>query len=171
MKTYVVLLRGINVGGKNKISMALLKECLEKEGFTQVMTYIQSGNVLVDSSLKQVEIGPAIERLLSKNFALDSSLIKTLVLTDEQIKAVISNKPKGFGEHPETYHSDVIFLMNISTEEAIEAFDPKEGVDTIWPGEGVVYSQRLSELREEVFVEVVNDDEALRGVARLPAVF
>ena len=45
MHRYVVLLRGINVGGKNKIPMAALKECLEDQGLRDVRTYIQSGNV------------------------------------------------------------------------------------------------------------------------------
>lgn len=147
MKRYVVLLRGINVGGKNKISMAALKECLQKEGFEQVIPYIQSGNIIVSSNLKKIEIGPLIERLLIKNFKLDSELIKVLVLSHEQLKRVITSKPKGFGEQPERYHSDVIFLMDLSVDEALIVFNPKEGVDIIWPGEEVIYSQRLSELR------------------------
>lgn len=49
MKSYIVLLRGINVGGKNKVSMAALKLCLEGLGFVNVTTYIASGNVLLDT--------------------------------------------------------------------------------------------------------------------------
>ena len=47
MARYVALLRGINVGGKNLIKMADLKACLEGDGFEDVVTYIQSGNVRV----------------------------------------------------------------------------------------------------------------------------
>ena len=45
-KTYVALLRGINVGGKNKIAMAELKSLFSSLGFEDVLTYIQSGNVV-----------------------------------------------------------------------------------------------------------------------------
>ena len=147
MKRYAVLLRGINVGGKNKISMAELKACLEKNNFKDVVTYIQSGNVIVSSNLTQSEIGPTIERLLVKHFKLDSELIKVLVLNHGQIKTIVEKKPKEFGEHPDRHHSDVIFLIGINQKEALTVFSPKEGIDAIWPGEGVIYSQRLSELR------------------------
>jgi uncharacterized protein (DUF1697 family) len=72
-----------------------------------------------------------------------------LVLTQSQLHKIITQKPKGFGEDPTTYHSDVIFLIDISVADAIKVFDPKEGVDTIWPGEQVIYSQRLSARRTQ----------------------
>lgn len=50
MKRFVALLRGINVGGNNIIKMADLKTCFEEMGFANVVTYIQSGNVLFDSN-------------------------------------------------------------------------------------------------------------------------
>lgn len=147
MKPYLILLRGINVGGKNKIAMAALKESLEALGFKNVLTYIQSGNVLVSSDLSATAIATKIETMLPQKFKLDSSLIKVLVLTREQMQAVINKKPRGFGEQPDMYHSDAIFLMNISPTEAMQVFSPREGVDQIWPGEGVIYSQRLSAQR------------------------
>ena len=147
MKKYVVLLRGINVGGKNKIAMSELKRCLEEHGCKEVMTYIQSGNVMLSSDKDVQTLGSEIETLLTDNFKLDSSLIKVLVLTEAQLSGIIANKPKGFGEQPEKYHSDVIFLMGIDVTDAMQVFTPREGVDQIWPGNGVIYSQRLSELR------------------------
>ena len=56
-------------------------------------------------------------------------------------------RPKGFGDHPETYHSDAIFLMGIDAPTAMKVFDPRPGVDEVWPGSGVIYSQRLSAQR------------------------
>jgi hypothetical protein len=53
--------------------------------------------------------------LLPENFKLDDALIKVLVLTRNQLQAVIDNKPEGFGEQPEKYHSDAIFLMGIDS--------------------------------------------------------
>src|SRR5688572_30470865 len=96
MNTYVILLRGINVGGKNKIPMAALKKCLEELGFSNVLTYIASGNVILDSDKPADEVKDQIEAALPKSFKLNSELVKVLVLTPKQLQAVIDNKPKGF---------------------------------------------------------------------------
>ena len=144
---YVVLLRGINVGGKNKVPMAGLKKCLEELGFTNVSTYIASGNVILESDKPADEIKAQLEEALPESFKLDDELIKVLVLTRNQLQAVIDNKPEGFGEQPEKYHSDAIFLMGIDSAPAMPLFNPREGVDKVWPGDGVIYSQRLSSQR------------------------
>jgi uncharacterized protein (DUF1697 family) len=145
--TYAILLRGVNVGGKNMISMADLKKCLEKLGFSDVSTFIASGNVILASDLPVDEIKTQIETALTRNFKLDSELIKVLVLSKNQLQSIIDNKPDNFGDQPEKYHSDVIFLMDIDSSRAMTAFAPREEVDKVWPGNGVIYSQRLSALR------------------------
>ena len=147
MNTYVILLRGINVGGKNKIPMSGLKKCLEGLGFSNVSTYIASGNVILKSDIRAKDVKAQIEEVLPESFKLDNELIKVLVLTRDQFQAIIDHKPKGFGEQPEKYHSDAIFLMEIDSAQAMPVFDPRKGVDKVWPGEGVIYSQRLSSQR------------------------
>ncbi|MBM3934552.1 MAG: DUF1697 domain-containing protein [SAR202 cluster bacterium] len=147
MNTYVVLLRGVNVGGKNPVAMAGLKKCLEGVGFLNVSTYIASGNVILQSELPASEVKVRIEEALPRSFTLDSELIKVLVLTRAQMKAIIDNRPEGFGDEPSKYHSDAIFLIDIDAADAMSAFKARDGVDTVWPGRGVVYSQRLSALR------------------------
>ncbi|MDB5165854.1 MAG: hypothetical protein JWM00_744 [Candidatus Saccharibacteria bacterium] len=140
-------MRGINVGGKNKVPMADLRKCLEGLGFSNVLTYIASGNVILESDTPADEIKAQIEQALPMSFELDSELIKVLVLSRNQIQAVIDNKPEGFGEQSEKYHSDAIFLMGIDAAHAMPVFNPREGVDKVWPGDGVVYSERLSSER------------------------
>jgi uncharacterized protein (DUF1697 family) len=147
MHTYVILIRGINVGGKNKVPMTGLRTCLEELGCSNVTTYIASGNVIVESSKRPAELEAQLEAALPESFKLDSELIRVLVLTRNQLQAVIDNKPKGFGEQPEKYHSDAIFLMGVDSAQAMSVFDPREGVDNVWPGDGVIYSQRLSAQR------------------------
>ena len=144
---YLVLLRGINVGGKNKVAMAELKAGLEKLGYKNVTTYINSGNAMLEATQKASEIAKNIEATLPKLFKLDSELIKVLVISEHTLQDVIAAAPKGFGQEPATYHSDVIFLMDITPKEALPVFSPKEGIDRIWPGNGVIYSQRLSAQR------------------------
>jgi uncharacterized protein (DUF1697 family) len=144
---YVVLFRGINVGGKNKVPMSSLKKSLEALAFPYVSTYIASGNVILESDKPTVEIKAQIEKALPESFKLDDDLIKVLVLTRNQLQSVIDNKPEGFGEQPEKYHSDAIFLMGIDSASVMPLFNPREGIDKVWPGDGVVYSQRLSSQR------------------------
>lgn len=144
MKPYVILLRGINVGGNSILPMAKLKKYLEKLGFADVKTYIASGNVLVRSDKTPAQIKAMVEKELPSLFKKGSPTITVTVLTHAQLKAIVKNKPKGFGEKPDTYHSDVIFLMEGTATKAMAAFSPKEGVDTVWPGKGAIYSQRLS---------------------------
>jgi uncharacterized protein (DUF1697 family) len=141
---YLILLRGINVGGKNKVPMAALRELLESHGHTEVSTYIASGNVILSSDQSAAAIKRELEAALPRTFKLDSELVAVLVLTMAQLRAVVRKRPKGFGDHPETYHSDAIFLIDIDAPAAMKVFDPRPGVDEVWPGTGVVYSQRLS---------------------------
>lgn len=147
MTRYLVLLRGINVGGKNKVPMAALRELLEGLGYSDVATYIASGNAILSSDRPPADIKREIEEALPKAFRLDSELISVLVLSRAQLRAVVDKKPKGFGEQPDLYHSDAIFLIGIDAKTAMEVFDPHPEVDRVWPGDGVIYSQRLSAKR------------------------
>lgn len=142
--SYLALLRGINVGGRNKVPMKALKGHLEDLGYQQVSTYIASGNVFLTSEEDAASVGSRVETALIDHFDLDDELIKVLVLSRPQLQAVVDHRPENFGERPDLYHSDAIFLMDIDADTALQAFRPREGVDRIWAGDGVIYSQRLS---------------------------
>jgi uncharacterized protein (DUF1697 family) len=147
MTRYLILLRGINVGGRNKVPMAPLRELLEELGYTNVSTYIASGNVMLDSPRRPARIKQDVERALPERFPLDSDLIAVRVMTHAELRAVVDHTPPGFGEQPGIYHSDAIFLIGIDAATAMEVFDPHPEVDRVWPGDGVIYSQRLSAQR------------------------
>jgi uncharacterized protein (DUF1697 family) len=147
MHTYLALIRGINVGGKNIVPMAKLATALEQLGLSDVSTYIASGNVILKSAKRAKQVKTLIEDALPEIFALDDERIKVLVLTRDQLQAVVHDKPKGFGDSPAKYHSDAIFLIDIDAAEAMSVFSPRDGVDTVWPGNGVIYAQRLSAQR------------------------
>lgn len=91
MTTYVALLRGINVGGNNKVDMKQLKQLFEKYGFSQVSTYINSGNILFSSSEKNREkLTSFIEGIIQKKFGFP---VKTLLRTKAEIKKVADTLP------------------------------------------------------------------------------
>jgi uncharacterized protein (DUF1697 family) len=139
---YVALLRGINVGGKNIIRMVDLKTCFEKMGFTDVATYIQSGNVLFKSDEdNKIKLISKIEKELSKSFNYASVIV---LVNYEQLAALIKEVPTGFGEQPDEYKYDVFFLKEpFKADEAIKSIKVREGVDNIYPGKDAIYSSRL----------------------------
>jgi uncharacterized protein (DUF1697 family) len=140
---YVALLRGINVGGKNLIGMPALKACFEDTGFDEVSTYIQSGNVLFETSRAKRGLADAIEAKLEKAFELP---LVVVVRSHAQLKAVVSDRPKGFGRDPAKYRYDVAFLKEPLTAAAgMKGVTTKEGVDVVTAGKGVIYMSRLAE--------------------------
>ncbi len=144
MARYVALLRGINVGGKNPIPMAGLKTCFEDNGFDDVRTYIQSGNVVFSSSsTNQAELTRQIERMLSTTFAhYDASVV---IRSRTQMRAIVDRAPKGFGTQPDQYRYDVIFLKPpLTAKTALKSLSMKEGVDRGWAANGVLYFSRLT---------------------------
>jgi uncharacterized protein (DUF1697 family) len=94
-KTYIVLLRGVTPGGKNKVPMARLREVLAAAGFENVRTYIQSGNVLVESQLPAKEIEKTVHDLIKKHIGPDLSVV---VRTGAQVAKMLEENPfkKGF---------------------------------------------------------------------------
>lgn len=87
---YAALLRGINVGGKNKIKMTDLKLMFEEMGCIQVETYIQSGNVIFESDLSTVEVKAAVEQEIEKKFGFT---IDVIIRTGEEMVQILKNCP------------------------------------------------------------------------------
>ena len=142
---YVALLRGINVGGKNKVPMADLREVFETAGHTEVSTYIQSGNVLFRSTGSGLALAKEIEAAVEQRFGVP---LVVVVRSLRQLRAVVEKAPPGFGAEPDTFHSDVVFLRApLSPAQAMTVVKLRDGVDQAWAGNSVVYFQRLSAQR------------------------
>ena len=90
MPRHIVLLRGINIGSRNRIAMPELREALEEAGFADVQTYVQSGNIVLSSSSKADAVARKIEREISKSFGLD---IDVVVRTRAQIAKIVELNP------------------------------------------------------------------------------
>jgi uncharacterized protein (DUF1697 family) len=140
---YVALLRGINVGGRNPVPMADLRAAFEGAGHTAVRTYIQSGNVLFEAGGRIDE--DAVEAVLERRFGVP---LVVVLRTERHLRAVVDGAPDGFGQRPQEFHSDVVFLKApLSSRQAMRVVQLRDGVDQAWPGRGVVYFQRLSARR------------------------
>lgn len=138
---HVALLRGINVGGNNKIRMMELAAAFRDAGYDEVSTYINSGNVLFSAATRPE---PAtLEALISDAFSLD---IAVLVRTHAEIAEVVASAPEEFDD-PEV-RPDVWFLRpGLSPADALAGVpEPHPEVDRLWAGPGVLYTTRVAAL-------------------------
>lgn len=90
MTTHLALLRGINVSGHNMMKMEALKTMLENIGFQNVRTYLQSGNVFVDSEEDAAKVGFMIKQEIFKVFGHE---VPTIVITKEDLELCFKNSP------------------------------------------------------------------------------
>jgi uncharacterized protein (DUF1697 family) len=143
MTTCVALLRGINVGGKNLIRMPELKACFEQNGFEDVATYIQSGNVLFTTSeTRNAALTDRIEEMLAESFDYVPTVV---VRSRRQMRAIVEGAPKGFGRQQARYRYDVIFLKEpLTGKDAIGSVPTNPAVDTAHAGTSVLYFSRLT---------------------------
>jgi uncharacterized protein (DUF1697 family) len=139
---YVALLRGINVGGKNLIKMPELKACFEVAGFREVVTYIQSGNVLFRSAGSgSAALARRIEEMLTSTFGYQASVV---LRSRAQMRAVVEGAPEGFGADTDAYRYDVIFLKEpLTVKAALKSVPMRQDVDEVHAGRGVLYFSRL----------------------------
>ena len=85
-----MLLRGINIGPRNRIAMPALREALEAAGFDNVRTYVQSGNVVLSASTKPEQTARKVERVIADRFGLE---IPVVVRTKAQLAGVVKKNP------------------------------------------------------------------------------
>jgi uncharacterized protein (DUF1697 family) len=92
MPRYVALLRGINIGPRNRISMPELRAALEEAGLENVQTYVQSGNVALSSRAGAETVRRKIEKVIAERFALE---IAVVVRTRTELAAIAKRNPLG----------------------------------------------------------------------------
>ena len=90
MKTYIALLRAVNVGGTGKLPMAELRAMCEAAGFGRVRTYIASGNVLIDSTASEKQVKAKLETQLER---YAGKPVGVLVRTSAELASVLAANP------------------------------------------------------------------------------
>lgn len=124
---YVCLLRGINVGGNNKVSMKELKVLMESHGFFNVETYINSGNIIFESDSDIHDIELKIHNLIFENLNVDS---KVLILTKTDFIKIANSIPAHF-KNDDSYKADVLFYYPDINMDLIDELTFKEGIDEV----------------------------------------
>lgn len=114
MPKYIALLRGINVGGNNKISMPELKKAFENQSFTNVITYINSGNVIFDSNLDEPAIKSNCEALIESAFGLK---ITVGIISAAELRDALAHAPDWWNTDPESKHNAIFIIPPMTAEE------------------------------------------------------
>jgi uncharacterized protein (DUF1697 family) len=103
---HIVLLRGVNLGSRNRVAMPKLREALTEAGFDDVRTYVQSGNVVLSSGASATTVGRKVARVIENRFGLD---IDVVVRTRAELAKVVERDPLGkVAKDPKRYQ--VTFL-------------------------------------------------------------
>ncbi len=140
MKTYIALLRGINVGGKNKISMSLLKAAFEEIGFSKVLTYINSGNVIFKSDeTDKIGLIAQCENIISEKFGLN---IPVCVVTSDEIAEALQNAPEWWDaeNEVETVNQTIFLIPPVTASEVCKAVgDAKDKFEKVGYYNNVIF--------------------------------
>jgi len=138
MRTWLVLLRGINVGGKNVIPMQDLRTAFAEMGYADPQTYIQSGNVLVGASSRpSADDARRIETGLSAAFAYEARVV---VLDLAQMRRVVKDVPGEWDARDTDIRYNVLFpVAGVRPRDVLASLSPNPGVEAVLGGAHAVY--------------------------------
>lgn len=136
MTKYVALLRGINVGGNNKVEMKKLKAVFEALGFSDVATYINSGNIIFASPRKDASNFVAeIETALKKSFGF---AVRVIVRDEKNIRAIEKAVPKEWSNDTKQ-RTDVLFLWDeYAKKSTLKLIVINQDIDTLTYAQGAI---------------------------------
>lgn len=139
MKRYIALLRGINISGKNKIAMSELKKCFAELGFAEIVTYLNSGNVIFSSSIEDKDVlSNKVQLMIRDRFHLE---IPVFIILQEELAELLKNAPDWWGDDNREIYDNLIFLMSpLSYEEFYDEIGvPKAEYESVYHYKNVVF--------------------------------
>ncbi|MEO1546340.1 MAG: DUF1697 domain-containing protein [Bacteroidota bacterium] len=135
METYIILLKGVNVGGNNRIKMAEFREHLLKKGFKNVKTYIQSGNIVLSHDSFIDEVKKEVVEVLSQDYGYNVSV---LVFTLQQFEDILAKCPYDMPENDKKVYFS--FLEEVPDTKLLEEFQSISFPDELFElGEQCIY--------------------------------
>ncbi len=146
MNTHIVLLRGVMPTGRNRVPMAALREALSAEGLQDVRTYIQSGNVIVSTSLTAAEVNQLVETTITARIGAS---ITALTRSPIRLREVLAGNPFSRDDAERTYFS---FLANEPDTTLLAAFRQTDfSPDHIVVAGDVLYTRYATRLSDSKF--------------------
>ena len=145
---YIALLRGINVSGKNKISMNELKTELQKYKYQNISTYLNSGNIIFESDIDHKEsIMQDIYKIIKNKFSLD---IPVFIMTSSDLEDILKNAPEWWGTDNKEIYDHLIFIIPPATYDDVYSAlgNPNEYEKIQEYQNNIFWSYRLKDYRK-----------------------
>jgi uncharacterized protein (DUF1697 family) len=144
---YVALLRGVNVGGNNKIDMAKLKVSFEKVGCSNVITYINSGNVVFVNNIKSIkDIKADLESVIKADFDLD--IVVHLIDQNDYLN-ILAHIPNKW-QNDDIQKTDIMYLWDeLDRPDIIEGLKPNEAIEEVRYVKGAILFNIKRELLDQ----------------------
>ena len=158
MVKYIAFLRGINVGGQNKIAMSELKAAFEKQGFQKVTTYINSGNIVFESELSESEVKTVCEALIEKTFSLK---IVVCIITTAELADALAHAPKWWNKTADAKNNAVFVIPPVTAAEiCAEINDTKPEYEKIsFYGKVIFWTAPLASFSKTRLTKIVHKKE------------
>lgn len=144
LNVFVALLRGVNVGGNNMISMSSLKESFETLGFAHVTTYINSGNIVFKTKENDArKLERKIEQMLSKDYQLDS---KVVVRSLREMEKLVKSLPPSWNDDSRQRYNVMFLRHSVDSEQILADLPVKSDIDQITYRQGaLLWSTQVNE--------------------------
>lgn len=163
---YVALLRGINVGGNNKVEMPRLKKIFESLGYSEVKTYINSGNVVFASSESDKnKLSTTIEQEIETEFGFT---VKVVVVKREIIEHIVNQVPADWVTDSTNMRCDVLFLWpDIDGPEVVKLIKQTPEIDELvyFPG-AVVWKFLRKDVNKSSMQKLIGTEVYKKSTAR-----
>lgn len=151
--TYVALLRGINVGGNNKVDMKKLKGTFESLGFSSVVTYINSGNIIFKTSEKeQKALVEKIEAAIARDFGLN---IRVLLRDLKSMESVCARIPEAWQNNKEM-RTDVMFLWEeYNNPDVIQQLNLKPCDTVLYESGALIWHINMRDYNQSAMAKII----------------
>src|SRR4030095_620417 len=151
--TFVALLRAVNVGGKNMISMASLKSSFEKLGFEAVTTYINSGNIIFKTKpVDARKLEAKIEEMLAKEYRFEN---KVVVRSFSEISDLVESLPKDWNGDTRWRYNVIFLRHSIASVEILDRLNPKSDIEQVLYRPGtLLWSVRVSDVSRTTMIKL-----------------
>lgn len=135
---FIILLRGVNVGGKNRVPMSDLKQLLTNAGFSNARSHINSGNLIVESEKdREQDVLEKCRKILSDHFSFP---VEVVIISADKYQKELANVPKWWGENKLYRHNALFLVPSVDNKESSKLSSMiNENYEKIYIGELAIF--------------------------------